>query len=80
MWMSSGGVRRTNGGFEVLNRDNILAGAKLKGEVGRGARKDSERTGEMRSKGRKGRISMYENVRSMLKSSRNGGGGGGVGI
>ena len=38
----------------------------------RGARKDSERTGITRSKGRKGRISRDENMRSMLKSSRNG--------
>ena len=70
--MGSGGVRRTNGGFEALNRDNILAGAKLKGEVGRGARKDSERTGITRSKGRKGGISTDENMRSIVKSSRNG--------
>ena len=70
--MSSGGVRRTNGGFEALNRDNILAGAKLKGEVDRGARKDSERTGITRSKGRKGGISTDENMRSIVKSSRNG--------
>ena len=70
--MGSGGVRRTNGSFEVLNRDDILAGAKLKGEMGRGVRKDSERTGITRSKWRKGRISTDENVRSVVKSSRNG--------
>ena len=56
----------------MLNRDKILAGAKLKGEVGRGARKDSERTGITRSKGRKGGISTDENMRSIVKSSRNG--------